>query len=374
MPASRQRWPKTSAVYWADSIGPRNSVFVRWGLATSPRRSTRNGAREERGKKEEIPLAALVRTCPRKRVRSTPASPMSVRHGRADAERVVDRLRRDEPRLDQLVLVGHPRADVGRRELGGTARPERGLEAPLAVVSVVGERARAEEGPPPTQPGVEVGREVVAADAHLAALDRADEPATTRARRGAAGEAAPRARGAVRAAVLEEVAGALLGLVGVDALVRPARGPLRTAVPSARDRSNSRASSSSAKRLDRGAPPSPSAPAMRPDLDARSCGLPASVSGNLRVPTDVPMFSRPDSMFPRAPEEYRRLRRRNPAGAGLLPCARVDSNHHGPYGPQGPQPCASTNSATGARPAEYRPARTVVASVRRPPYHRTHVR
>lgn len=29
-------------------------------------------------------------------------------------------------------------------------------------------------------------------------------------------------------------------------------------------------------------------------------------------------------------------------------CARVDSNHHGPNGPQGPQPCASTNSATGA--------------------------
>ena len=29
-------------------------------------------------------------------------------------------------------------------------------------------------------------------------------------------------------------------------------------------------------------------------------------------------------------------------------CAREDSNLHGPYSPQGPQPCASTNSATGA--------------------------
>src|ERR1700731_4444411 len=34
--------------------------------------------------------------------------------------------------------------------------------------------------------------------------------------------------------------------------------------------------------------------------------------------------------------------------AGLSQCAREDSNLHGPYSPQGPQPCASTNSATGA--------------------------
>ena len=31
-----------------------------------------------------------------------------------------------------------------------------------------------------------------------------------------------------------------------------------------------------------------------------------------------------------------------------LRCARVDSNHHGEISPQGPQPCASTNSATSA--------------------------
>ena len=31
-----------------------------------------------------------------------------------------------------------------------------------------------------------------------------------------------------------------------------------------------------------------------------------------------------------------------------IPCARVDSNHHGENSPQGPQPCASTNSATSA--------------------------
>ena len=41
-------------------------------------------------------------------------------------------------------------------------------------------------------------------------------------------------------------------------------------------------------------------------------------------------------------------KRRSPAGAGLPRCAREDLNLHGPYGPQGPQPCASTNSATGA--------------------------
>jgi hypothetical protein len=33
---------------------------------------------------------------------------------------------------------------------------------------------------------------------------------------------------------------------------------------------------------------------------------------------------------------------------GFLQCAREDSNLHGPFSPQGPQPCASTNSATGA--------------------------
>ena len=33
---------------------------------------------------------------------------------------------------------------------------------------------------------------------------------------------------------------------------------------------------------------------------------------------------------------------------GFSPCAEEDSNLHGPIGPQGPQPCASTNSATGA--------------------------
>ena len=34
--------------------------------------------------------------------------------------------------------------------------------------------------------------------------------------------------------------------------------------------------------------------------------------------------------------------------AGALACAGEDLNLHGPFGPQGPQPCASTNSATSA--------------------------
>src|SRR5215212_1361731 len=37
-----------------------------------------------------------------------------------------------------------------------------------------------------------------------------------------------------------------------------------------------------------------------------------------------------------------------PRHCGASQCAREDSNLHGPYGPQGPQPCASTSSATGA--------------------------
>ena len=36
-------------------------------------------------------------------------------------------------------------------------------------------------------------------------------------------------------------------------------------------------------------------------------------------------------------------------------CARVDSNHHGEISPQGPQPCASTNSATSAEGASIAP-------------------
>ncbi len=47
------------------------------------------------------------------------------------------------------------------------------------------------------------------------------------------------------------------------------------------------------------------------------------------------------------------VRRENPPGAGGFKCAREDLNLHGPYGPQGPQPCASTNSATGAWSGDY---------------------
>src|SRR5579884_2051068 len=46
----------------------------------------------------------------------------------------------------------------------------------------------------------------------------------------------------------------------------------------------------------------------------------------------------------------------SPAERGFLKCAREDSNLHGPYSPQGPQPCASTNSATGAGGGQYSPA------------------
>jgi hypothetical protein len=46
---------------------------------------------------------------------------------------------------------------------------------------------------------------------------------------------------------------------------------------------------------------------------------------------------------------------KKPRVAGLSQCAREDSNLHGSCLPQGPQPCASTNSATGARARQYRP-------------------
>src|SRR6476646_6923336 len=44
---------------------------------------------------------------------------------------------------------------------------------------------------------------------------------------------------------------------------------------------------------------------------------------------------------------------KSPGMRGFSKCAREDSNLHGPYSPQGPQPCASTNSATGAWAAQY---------------------
>jgi hypothetical protein len=46
---------------------------------------------------------------------------------------------------------------------------------------------------------------------------------------------------------------------------------------------------------------------------------------------------------------------KKPRIPGLSQCAREDSNLHGPISPQGPQPCASTNSATGACAGQYSP-------------------
>jgi hypothetical protein len=59
--------------------------------------------------------------------------------------------------------------------------------------------------------------------------------------------------------------------------------------------------------------------------------------------------------------QFHQIHKESPATQGFLRCAREDSNLHGPYGPQGPQPCASTNSATGAGGGEYSPGPVVVA-------------
>src|ERR1700683_942152 len=56
--------------------------------------------------------------------------------------------------------------------------------------------------------------------------------------------------------------------------------------------------------------------------------------------------------------------------SGAFQCAREDSNFHGPFSPQGPQPCASTNSATGAGGGQYSPA---VVSVHEKRYIREHM-
>src|SRR5271157_3744427 len=54
---------------------------------------------------------------------------------------------------------------------------------------------------------------------------------------------------------------------------------------------------------------------------------------------------------------------KKPRSAGLFRCARVDSNHHGEISPQGPQPCASTNSATGAEEASIASGATAALGV-----------
>src|SRR4029079_3207336 len=79
--------------------------------------------------------------------------------------------------------------------------------------------------------------------------------------------------------------------------------------------------------------------------------LPTSVCVSVLIGVLLPSF------VPTLPEL------RSPAGEPTVTnwrskrlCAGEDLNLHGPYSPQGPQPCASTNSATGAWGAEYSPA------------------
>ena len=72
---------------------------------------------------------------------------------------------------------------------------------------------------------------------------------------------------------------------------------------------------------------------LREEGDARATGAATVGSRAARA-----------AFSPGGAETDRRPRRRRASA----PCARVDSNHHGGNPPQGPQPCASTNSATSA--------------------------
>ena len=60
------------------------------------------------------------------------------------------------------------------------------------------------------------------------------------------------------------------------------------------------------------------------------------------------------------------LNEKKPWFPGLFLCARVDSNHHPVY-PQGPQPCASTNSATSAERASIARLGDMLGEGDRPP-------
>src|SRR5258708_5895122 len=65
-------------------------------------------------------------------------------------------------------------------------------------------------------------------------------------------------------------------------------------------------------------------------------------------------------------ERARRLTSRMTPIPSHNQCARMDSNHHGEISPQGPQPCASTNSATSAECASIAPHPPVGARGERP--------
>ena len=71
--------------------------------------------------------------------------------------------------------------------------------------------------------------------------------------------------------------------------------------------------------------------------------------------THTPACTRRASSTERIPGQFGPARVHG--GASWPKCARVDSNHHGEISPQGPQPCASTNSATGAEGASIAPRR-----------------
>jgi hypothetical protein len=88
-------------------------------------------------------------------------------------------------------------------------------------------------------------------------------------------------------------------------------------------------------------------------------------SRRVAVPTPVPMLSATCSHVPNDEDGTSVRNAKSPALAGLSQCAQGDSNSHPAYAGQGPQPCASTNSATGAWSAEYRAAQSASRGVRR---------
>jgi hypothetical protein len=91
-----------------------------------------------------------------------------------------------------------------------------------------------------------------------------------------------------------------------------------------------------------------------PSHSTRAAGQPPMVDSEQpnqiaqNLPLSGPIVTRHQHVHDRTEATVAPGIRESPVFRGFRKCAREDSNLHGLISPQGPQPCASTNSATGA--------------------------
>jgi hypothetical protein len=193
------------------------------------------------------------------------------------------------------------------------------------------------------EPLLPVAAEGLRRVAHLAALDLLNQPPPSIARGALTGETARRCLRAVTAAVHEPPARGLGRPVGVHAAAAPVAsgvGPRAAGETSASVSSKARAASSVASRRAR----------RRPEASRQRTSQPPRLKLTL-TRTSIPLSRRPDGRTgwtychvttarppPDGSNRHDQGMKKAPACGGFSLCAREDSNFHGPFGPQGPQP------------------------------------